>query len=62
MTKETPRDDFAKDDVPGWTPEAVEELNKLPHSERLAARLKAKDEQRYPDQMTRPSGRQGDAE
>jgi len=44
MVKETPRDDFTKDDLPGWTPEEVVELNKLPHWERLAARLKVRDE------------------
>jgi hypothetical protein len=46
MVKETPRDDFTKDDLPGWTPEEVVELNKLPHWERLAARLKVRDERR----------------
>jgi len=59
MVKETPRDDFTKDDLPGWTPEEVIALNKLPHSERLKARLDA----RYPDRMTRPDGsRQGDSD
>jgi len=43
----------------GWTPEAVEELQRKPHDVRLAERLAAKND-RYPDQMTRPSGRQGD--
>lgn len=40
----TPRDDFTNDDLPGWTPEEVEKLQRTPHDERLAARLKAKDE------------------
>jgi hypothetical protein len=63
MVKETPRDDFTTDDLPGWTPEEVEKLQHIPRHERLAMRLPVRKEKtdRYPDGMSRPDGsKQGD--
>jgi hypothetical protein len=36
------RDDWTQDDLPGWTPQEIEEAQRIQHCDKLAARLEAR--------------------